>query len=150
MNIYGWIQFALFAGILLALTKPTGLYLFRVLDSKGETFLDAAVRPAEHFLYRLCRVNPLEEQTWKGYALSLGMFSLVGLLCTYTVLRLQQYLPLNPQGFKNLPPDLAFNTAASFTTNTNWQSYSGESTMSYLSQMAALTAVLLQQGTGAA
>ena len=139
MNTYGWIQLALFAGLLLALTKPMGLYLVRILDPKQKTFLDPVVQPVELLLYRVCRIDPLEEQSWKRYALSLGMFSLVGLLFTYAILRLQQYLPLNPQGFKNVSPDLAFNTAASFTTNTNWQSYSGESTMSYFSQMVGLT-----------
>ncbi|MDQ1258012.1 MAG: potassium-transporting ATPase potassium-binding subunit [Candidatus Hydrogenedentes bacterium] len=139
MDIYGWIQFLLFAGVLLALTKPAGLYLVQVLDSRGKTPLDPVAKPLENFLYRLCRVDPLEEQSWKHYALSLGMFSLAGLFLTYFVLCLQQYLPLNPQGFRNLSPDLAFNTAVSFTTNTNWQNYAGESVMSYFSQMAALT-----------
>ena len=139
MDIYGWIQLALFVGILFALTKPMGCYLVCVLDPQGKTFLDPVISPVERFLYRIGRVDPRQEQTWKGYALSLGLFSLVGMFFTYAILRLQQYLPLNPQHFAGLTPDLAFNTAVSFTTNTNWQSYSGESTMSYFAQMVGLT-----------
>ena len=139
MELHGWITLALFVGLLLVLTKPVGIYLLRVLDPKGKTFLDPVVAPVEGLVYRLCRLDPFQEQTWKGYALSLGVFSLVGMLLTYAILRLQQYLPLNPQHLAGLTPDLAFNTAASFTTNTNWQSYGGESTMSYCSQMVGLT-----------
>ena len=139
MGMNGWIQLTLFAGVLLAVTKAMGIYLVRVLDPHGKTCLDPVIMPVEQLLYRIGRVNPEQEQTWKGYALSLGVFSLVGMLFTYAVLRLQNYLPLNPQHFAGLAPDLAFNTAASFTTNTNWQSYGGESTMSYFSQMVALT-----------
>lgn len=139
MDVYGWIQLLLFVGLLLALTKPAGLYLLRVLDPGGKTPLDPVVKPLERLLYRACRVNPLEEQSWKGYAFSLGVFSLIGLLFLYGVLRLQQHLPLNPQGLKSLSPELAFNTAVSFATNTNWQNYGGESTLSYFSQMVGLT-----------
>ena len=139
MDAYGWMQLALFLGIMLALTKPVGLYLGQVLDPRSKTLLDPVMKPVEAFLYRLCRVDPLREQSWKSYALSLGMFSLVGLLFTYGILRLQYYLPLNPQRFDGMAPDLAFNTAVSFTTNTNWQNYAGESTLSYFSQMAGLT-----------
>lgn len=139
MNIHGWIQFALYAAFLLVLTKPMGLYLSRVLEPERKTFLDPALKPLELFIYRLCGIDPLQEQTWQRYAFSLGTFSLVGLLLTYAILRLQQYLPLNPQGFSDITPDLAFNTAVSFTSNTNWQNYAGESTMSYFSQMTALT-----------
>ncbi len=139
MELYGWIQLALFVGILWAMTKPMGNYLVAVLDAQGKTFLDPAVKPVERFLYRACRIEPQQEQTWKGYALSLGLFSVVGMLFTYAVLRLQQYLPLNPQHLAGIAPDLAFNTAVSFTTNTNWQSYGGESAMSCFSQMVALT-----------
>lgn len=139
MNIHGWIQLTIFVGLLFALTKPMGLYLVRILDAKQKTPLDPIVRPLELFLYRMCRIDPSREQSWKRYALSLGMFSLAGLLFSYAILRLQQYLPLNPQGFRNVSPDLAFNIAVSFTTNTNWQNYSGESTLSYFSQMTALT-----------
>ncbi|HPO13651.1 MAG TPA: potassium-transporting ATPase subunit KdpA [Candidatus Hydrogenedentes bacterium] len=139
MNIFGWIQLALFCGVLLALTKPIGLYLVRVLDVQGKTFLDPALKPVELFLYRFCRIDPAYEQNWKQYSLSLGVFSLIGIVFTYALLRLQAFLPLNPQHFPGLPPDLAFNTAISFATNTNWQNYGGESTMSYASQMVALT-----------
>ncbi len=139
MDIFGWIQLALFLGLLLALTKPMGLYLVRVLDAQGATFLDPAMKPAERFIYRVCGVDPVHEQDWRQYALSIALFSLVGMLFTYAILRLQSFLPLNPRQFGSLNPDLSFNTAASFTTNTNWQSYAGETTMSYFSQMVALT-----------
>jgi len=138
VDLYGWVQLTLYLLVLLLLTKPVGLYLTRVLDAEGRTFLDPALKPAERLLYRLLGVVPKKEQDWKEYTLSLLAFSLVGLLFTYAVLRLQGLLPLNPQGFGAVGPDLAFNTAASFTTNTNWQSYGGESTLSYFSQMVGL------------
>ncbi|MGA2781073.1 MAG: potassium-transporting ATPase subunit KdpA [Smithella sp.] len=138
MDMYGWLQLAAFIGLLLLLTKPMGLYLFRVLDGEGRTFLDPVLKPVELLFYRVFRVDRKQEQDWKQYAISLLMFSLIGLLFTYIILRIQHLLPLNPQGFGPLSPDLAFNTAASFTTNTNWQSYGGESTMSYFSQMVGL------------
>jgi K+-transporting ATPase ATPase A chain len=139
MNFYGWLQLMLFAGILLACTRPLGVYLVSVLDVDGKTVLDPVLRPLEQLLYRLLGINVKKEQTWKQYAISLSVFSLVSLIFTYAILRLQHLLPLNLQGFGSVPPDLAFNTAVSFTTNTNWQSYSGESTMSYFSQMVGLT-----------
>ena len=138
-NPNAWFQFALFIGALLLITKPLGLYLVRVLDAQGRTFLDRLVKPVERLTYRVCRIDPAKEQTWFGYTVAFLVFSLVGLLFTYIILRYQGHLPLNPQGFPGLSPALAFNTAASFTTNTNWQSYAGESTMSYFSQMVALT-----------
>jgi K+-transporting ATPase ATPase A chain len=138
MNLYGWIQLALYILVLLLLTKPVGLYLIRVLDAGGRTFLDPALRPVERLLYRLLGLNPKKEQDWKQYTLSLLAFSLAGLLFTYAILRLQHVLPLNPQGFGPVSPDLAFNTAASFATNTNWQNYAGEITLSYFSQMVGL------------
>ena len=138
MDPYGWIQLAAYAGVLLLSTKPMGLYLVRVLDVEGKTFLDPALKPAERFLYRLFGVNPQEEQGWQRYTWSMLAFSLVGLLFTYAILRVQHVLPLNPQGFGPVSPDLAFDTAASFTTNTNWQNYGGESTLSYFSQMVGL------------
>jgi len=134
-----WLQFALFVGALLLLTKPLGLYLVQILDPKGRTWLDRIVRPIERLTYRLCGIDPEKEQSWIGYAGALLIFSLVGVLLTYFILRYQDHLPLNPQGFAGLPPHLAFNTAASFSTNTNWQFYSGESTLSYFSQMVGLT-----------
>lgn len=139
MNSSGWIQLILFVGILLALTKPLGLYLCRVLDADGKTFLDPVLKPLERLTYRVTDVDATKEQDWKGYALAMLLFSLVSMLFTYLILRLQAVLPLNPGKLPGLSEHLAFNTAASFTTNTNWQSYGGEGTMSYLSQMVALT-----------
>jgi K+-transporting ATPase ATPase A chain len=138
MDIFGWIQLALYVSVLLLLTKPVGLYLVRVLDAEGKTFLDPALEPVERLLYRLFGIVPKKEQDWKQYTLSMLAFSLIGLLFTYAILRLQHLLPLNPQRFGPVSPDLAFNTAVSFTTNTNWQNYAGESTLSYFSQMVGL------------
>jgi potassium-transporting ATPase potassium-binding subunit len=138
MDIYGWIQLALFVGVLLLLTKPVGLYLVRVLDEEGKTFLDPVMKPIERLLYRFSGLDPKKEQGWIQYTGSMLAFSLVGLLFTYAILRLQHLLPLNPQGFGPVSPDLAFNTAVSFTTNTNWQNYGGESTLSFFSQMVGL------------
>ena len=138
MNIFGWVQLTLFIVLLFLLTKPVGIYLARVLDPEGKTFLDAALRPIERLLYRLFGLDPKKEQAWQDYALSLVSFSLVSCLFTYTILRLQHLLPMNPQGFGAVSEHLAFNTAVSFTTNSNWQSYGGESTLSYLSQMVGL------------
>ena len=138
MDLYGWIQLALFLGLLLLVTRPMGVYLFRVLDPQGKTFLDPVLKPVERLCYRLMGIDPKAEQDWKRYAVSMLVFSLVGLLLTYAILRLQGLLPLNPQRLGPVSEHLAFNTAVSFTTNTNWQSYGGESTMSYLSQMVAL------------
>jgi K+-transporting ATPase ATPase A chain len=138
MNLSGWFQLALFLGLLAGVTKPMGLYLVRVLESDGKTWLDRLVKPVERRLYRVLGVDPKKEQDWRHYARSLVVFSLAGLLFTYAVLRLQHILPLNPQKFGPVRPDLAFNTAASFTTNTNWQNYGGESTLSYFSQMVGL------------
>jgi K+-transporting ATPase ATPase A chain len=135
----GWIQLALYLGLLLLITKPLGLYLIQVLDAKGRTWLDAVIGPVERLTYRLAGVRADEEQDWKQYTVAMLVFSLVTLLVTYAILRLQASLPLNPQGLASLADHLAFNTAASFATNTDWQSYGGESTMSYFSQMVALT-----------
>src|SRR5664280_416691 len=138
MRTIDWLQLAAFIALLALVTKPMGLYLIRVLDANGKTWLDPIIKPLERLTYRLMGVKPEQEQDWKRYTFAMLLFSLVGCLFTYGILRLQHLLPLNPQGFGPVSPDLAFNTAASFTTNTNWQSYSGESTMSYLSQMVAL------------
>jgi len=138
MNTSGWLQLALFVGALAVITKPMGLYLMRVLDANGKTWLDPVIRPVERLSYWVMGVRPEQEQNWRQYTWAMLLFSLVSCVFTYVILRLQNHLPLNPQGFGALSPDLAFNTAISFTTNTNWQSYSGESTMSYLSQMVAL------------
>ena len=136
---FGWLQLSLFLGLLLMLTRPMGIYLFRVLDMQGKTFLDPVLRPVERCFYFLLRVDPKMEQDWKQYTISMLAFSLGGTLFTYAILRIQHLLPLNPQGLGPFSDHLAFNTAVSFTTNTNWQSYSGESTSSYLSQMVGLT-----------
>lgn len=138
MDFFGFVQLALFMALLLAATKPSGKYLALVLDAKSETFVDPVLKPVEHLIYRLSGIDCEKEQSWRQYAVSLSVFSLVGLLFTYAILRLQHILPLNPQGFGPLSPDLAYNTAASFTTNTNWQNYSGEATLSYFSQMVGL------------
>jgi potassium-transporting ATPase potassium-binding subunit len=138
MNSSGWLQLALYVAALALITKPMGLYLMQVLDPKGKTWLDPLIRPLERISYRVMGMRAEQEQTWRQYTWAMLLFSLVSCLLTYVILRVQNFLPLNPQGFGALTPDLAFNTAVSFTTNTNWQSYTGESTMSYLSQMVAL------------
>ncbi|MFA5265311.1 MAG: potassium-transporting ATPase subunit KdpA, partial [Opitutaceae bacterium] len=137
-NPNAWLQFALYIGALLLITKPLGLYLVQVLDVRGRTWLDPFVRPIERLTYRVCGIAPEREQSWIGYTGALLAFSLAGMMLTYFILRFQDHLPLNPQNLPGLSPHLAFNTAASFTTNTNWQSYAGEATMSYFSQMVGL------------
>src|SRR6266404_4064560 len=139
MNTNGWLQLALYVVALVVITKPMGLYLMQVLDANGRTWFDPVLQPLERLTYRLMGVKSGREQDWKQYTLAMLVFSLVSLLFTYAILRLQHLLPLNPQGLGPVSPDLAFNTAVSFTSNTNWQNYVGESTMSYLSQMVALT-----------
>ena len=139
MNASGWIQLALFVGILALITKPLGLYLVQVLDAHGRTWLDPVLKPVERLTYRVIGRDATGEHDWRQYTAAMLLFSLVSCVFTYAILRLQHLLPLNPQGLGPLSPDLAFNTAVSFTTNTNWQSYGGEGTMSYLSQMVALT-----------
>jgi K+-transporting ATPase ATPase A chain len=138
MQFSGWLELSVFCILLFALTKPLGLYLVRVLDPQGRTFLDPGLKPVEGLIYRFTGIDPAQEQDWVRYALSVLLFSVVTMLTTYAILRLQGLLPLNPQGLAGVAPDLAFNTAASFTTNTNWQNYGGESTMSYFSQMVGL------------
>jgi len=138
MQASGWIQFAIYIVALALITKPMGLYLLRVLDVNGKTWLDPVLRPLERGTYRVMGVDPNKEHNWKQYTLAMLMFSLVGCLFTYAILRLQYFLPLNPQKLAGVSPDCSFNTATSFTTNTNWQSYVGESTMSYFSQMVGL------------
>ena len=112
MDLYGWIQLALFLGLLLLVTRPMGVYLFRVLDPQGKTFLDPVLKPVERIFYRLMRVDPKAEQDWKRYAVTLLVFSLVGLLLTYAILRLQHLLPLNPQRLGPVSEHLAFNTGS--------------------------------------
>jgi K+-transporting ATPase ATPase A chain len=138
MQASGWLQLAFYIVVLALITKPMGLYLLRVLDVNGKTWLDPVLRPLERGTYRVMGVNPNKEHDWKQYTLAMLLFSLVGCLFTYAILRLQYFLPLNPQKLAGVSPDCSFNTATSFTTNTNWQSYAGESTMSYFSQMVGL------------
>src|SRR5206468_1776198 len=138
METSGWIQFAIYLIALALVTKPMGLYLMHVLDPNGKTWLDPVLAPVEQFTYRAMGVDPRKEHDWKQYTLAMLLFSLVGCLFTYAILRLQHFLPLNPQKLAGVSPDLSFNTATSFTTNTNWQNYAGESTMSYFSQMVGL------------
>ena len=146
MTVIGWVQIAVFALILLALVKPLGSYMHRVLEGQP-VFLTKLLGPVERMTYRLFGVNPELDMKWTEYALALLAFSLMSMLFTYAILRLQGLLPFNPMHFSTamapayataMTPDLAFNTAMSFTTNTNWQAYSGESTLSYLSQMLGL------------
>ena len=138
MTMNGWVQILFFLALVLALTRPVGAYLHRVFE-RPDRPLPRVFGPVERAMYRLCGVDPDQEQDWKQYLASLLAFSLAGALLTFLMLLFQNLLPLNPQGFDGLSWDLAFNTAASFLTNTNWQSYSGETTMSHLSQMVALT-----------
>src|SRR5438445_42397 len=122
MQTSGWLQLVLYAVALAAITKPMGLYLVQVLDANGKTRLDPVVRPLERLTYRLMGARADEEQDWRRYTWAMLLFSLVSCVFTYAILRLQNFLPLNPQGLGALTPHLAFNTSVSFTTNTNWQS----------------------------
>ena len=131
------LQVLVFLVILLLLTKPLGLYMYYVFNGQ-KTWLTPVLRPVENLIYRICGVKADEEQKWTGYTVSMLAFSLASMLFLYLLQRIQGWLPLNPQGFGAVEPNLAFNTAASFTTNTNWQAYGGEQTMSYLTQMAGL------------
>jgi len=137
MSANGWLQFALYSLILLATVRPVGAYMARVFEGE-RTWLDPILKPIERLILRLSGVNAAEEMNWREYAFAMLGFSAVTLLLTYIIERLQAHLPWNPQGLAAVGPDLAWNTAASFTTNTNWQSYTPESTMSYLTQMAGL------------
>jgi len=137
MTANGWLQIGFFFAVLLAVTKPLGVFMARVFAGE-RTFLDPVLRPLERLLYRLCGVDEKTEMDWKEYAVSMLLFSAVSMALLYAIQRVQQWLPWNPQHFPAVPAALAFNTAASFTTNTNWQNYSGESTMSYFTQMAGL------------
>jgi K+-transporting ATPase ATPase A chain len=137
MTANGWFQIGLFLLVILALTKPIGAYMARVFNGE-RTFLDGLMRPLERTLYRLVGVDERHEMRWTEYAIAMLFFSGVSMILLYLIERFQFRLPLNPQQWPNVAPDLAFNTAASFTTNTNWQAYSGETTMSYFTQMAGL------------
>jgi potassium-transporting ATPase potassium-binding subunit len=138
MTIIGWLQISLLFVAVAIVIKPLGLYMARVFGGE-RTVLSPVLGPLERGIYRLSGIEPDKEQGWLGYTLSMLAFSLVGFVSLYAILRLQAYLPLNPQGFAAVPADLAFNTAVSFVTNTNWQNYAGEATMSHFSQMAGLT-----------
>jgi K+-transporting ATPase ATPase A chain len=138
MTFNGILQIAIFSVVIIALVRPLGGYMTRVFNGE-RTFLSPVLRPVERLLYAVSGVKPEVEQSWLVYGVAMLLFSLAGSVSLYAIFRLQDVLPLNPQGFPALPPELALNTAISFVTNTNWQFYSGESTMSYLSQMLGLT-----------
>ncbi|HEX7656326.1 MAG TPA: potassium-transporting ATPase subunit KdpA [Sphingomonas sp.] len=138
MTIQGWAMIALFAVILIGLAKPMGMWLFALYEGR-RTPLHTVLGPVERGFYRLSGIDPDKEQGWRAYTVHMLLFQLAALLLTYALLRLQAVLPLNPRGLAGIGPDGAFNTAVSFTTNTNWQWYSGEVAMSNLSQMLALT-----------
>ena len=137
MTLNGWFQIAVFLLLILAVTKPMGVFMARVF-TRERTFMDPVLRPLERLIYQVTGVDENHEMRWTEYAVAMLLFSAVSMLVLYGLERLQGVLPLNPQKFGAVAADLAFNTAASFTTNTNWQNYSGETTMSYLTQMAGL------------
>jgi potassium-transporting ATPase potassium-binding subunit len=137
MTANGWFQILLVLAVVFAVTKPLGIFMTRVFN-REKTFLDPILRPVERLIYRLIGVDEKHEMRWTEYAVAMLLFSGVSMALLYLIQRTQQWLPLNPQKLANVSQALAFNTAASFTTNTNWQNYSGESTMSYLTQMAGL------------
>jgi K+-transporting ATPase ATPase A chain len=138
MTALSWLQLVIYMIVLLALAKPLGTFMARVYQGES-TFLDPVMKPVERLVYRLCGVRPEEEMNWKIYAIAVMLFNGLGLLAVYGLQRLQGVLPLNPQGLGAVSPDSSWNTAVSFATNTNWQGYGGETTMSYLTQMAAMT-----------
>jgi K+-transporting ATPase ATPase A chain len=138
MTANGWLQFVVYSIVLILTVRPVGLYLARVFEGE-RTWLDPLIRPIERLIYKLCGVKAEHEMNWREYAFAMLGFSAVSMVLTYAIERMQALLPLwNPQGLAAVGPDMAWNTAASFTTNTNWQSYTPETTMSYLTQMAAL------------
>ncbi|MGN6257448.1 MAG: potassium-transporting ATPase subunit KdpA [Solirubrobacterales bacterium] len=134
----GWLQVAVFIAIVVALTKPLGAYMARVFSGR-RVFLSPVLGPAERLTYRVLRVNPSEDQDWKAYAKSVVLFSLFSWVALYLILRTQGVQPFNPEGFHSAPWDVSFNTTSSFVSNTNWQFYGGEATLSYFAQMAGLT-----------
>jgi len=137
MTVNGWFQILVFLATILAVTIPLGRFMTRVFN-RQRTWLDPVLRPVERLIYRATGVDETREMRWTECAAAMLLFSVVSMLVLYLIQRVQQWLPWNPQGFGAVAPDLAFNTAAAFTTNTNWQAYSGESTMSYMTQMAGL------------
>jgi K+-transporting ATPase ATPase A chain len=138
MTLIGWMQILLYCAIIVALVKPLGSYITRVFNG-DHTFLSAALRPVEATLYRIGGIDEKREQDWLSYTVAMLLFHIGGFLILYALMRFQDLLPFNPAAQSAVPPDLAFNTAVSFITNTNWQNYGGESTMSYLVQMLGLT-----------
>jgi K+-transporting ATPase ATPase A chain len=138
MTINGLVQIGLYFVVLLAMVKPLGWYMARVYEGQA-CGLDRVVGPLERLIYRLCRVRETEEMDWKTYGIAMLSFNAMGLVALYALQRIQGFLPLNPAGLGAVTPDLAFNTAASFSTNTNWQAYGGETTLSYLTQTVGLT-----------
>ncbi len=137
MNVYSWVQVISYLAVLIALAKPLGAFMARVYQGE-RTFLDPVLRPVERLIYRLARVDPAEDMNWKVYAIAVMVFNVLGVLVVYALQRLQGSLPLNPAGLGAVSPDSSWNTAVSFATNTNWQGYGGETTMTYLTQMLAL------------
>ncbi len=137
MTTNGWLQILFFLAVILAITKPLGAFMTRVFN-REKTFLDFALRPIERLLYKICGVHEDREMHWTEYGTAMLLFSAVSMFLLYVIERTQHILGFNPQKLANVAPDLAWSTAASFTTNTNWQSYVPESTMSYLTQMAGL------------
>ncbi len=138
MNIYSWIQVFFYLGVLILLAKPLGSFMARVYQGE-RTFLDPVLRPIENLIYRLCGLKADDEMDWKIYAIAVMLFNGLGLLAIYALQRFQGGLPLNPQGLGAITPDSSWNTAVSFASNTNWQGYGGEATMSYLTQMLGMT-----------
>lgn len=138
MTSNGILQIVFYLAVLLLLVKPLGVFMARVLQ-RERTFLDPILEPVEKLLYRIARIDPNEEMDWKENAVAMLLFNFIGFVFVYALQRLQQFLPLNPQEMAAITPDSSFNTAVSFSTNTNWQGYGGETTMSYLTQMLALT-----------
>jgi K+-transporting ATPase ATPase A chain len=138
MTVYGWLQIIVYIVVLILLVKPLGLYMAKVYQGE-HTFLTSVLAPIERFIYRLAGIHPEEEMDWKVYALAVLLFSVVGFVFLYILQRIQGFLPLNPAGMGANTPDSTLNTAVSFVTNTNWQDYGGETTMSYLTQMLGLT-----------
>ena len=138
MTLAGWAQIIVFCAIILFATRPLGAYLTRVFEGE-RTLLSPLLNPVERVFYALAGVDPNADQRWTGYAASMLVFNFLGFLVLYAILRLQDVLPFNPQGMAAMTPDLALNTAASFVTNTNWQSYGGESTLGYFAQMTGLS-----------
>ncbi|NTU55419.1 MAG: potassium-transporting ATPase subunit A, partial [Anaerolineales bacterium] len=138
MNISSWIQIIFYMTILLLLAKPLGSYMAKVYQGE-RVYLDRVLAPVERFIYRLSGIDPRADMDWKVYAVAMLLFNALGLIVVYLLQRLQGVLPLNPQGMGAIPPDSSWNTAVSFASNTNWQGYGGETTMSYLTQMLGMS-----------